>query len=192
MSQQANSKSMIVVAVLLSAVFLSGCSIREKKDPLTGHDKDVDISTPFGSLSVKEGGVNVKDTGLPGYPGAHPATERGEKENANVNISSSLFGLKVVVQRYETDDPPDKVLSFYEKPMGKYGPVLQCKGGGFHGFHKHEKDDPVTCDDSGHEYMQQLKAGTQNNQHVVAVKSRGNGSEFVLVYVRAWDSNDTI
>jgi hypothetical protein len=52
-----------------------------------------------------------------------------EHHSANVNISSSLFGLKVVALKYETDDPADKVLGYYRKEMGKYGKVIDCTGG---------------------------------------------------------------
>jgi hypothetical protein len=61
-------------------------------------------------------------------------------------------------------------------------------------FHHRDKDAEVTCDDrnrSVHEYKEQLKVGTENNQRILAIKPRGNGSEFALVYVRAWGGNDT-
>ena len=111
-----------------------------------------------------------------------------------MNISSSLFGLKVVALNYQSDDPSDKVLSFYRKEMGKYGKVLDCTGGFNMNFHHRDKDAEVTCDDhsgSGHEYKEELKVGTENNQRIVAIKPRNNGTEFTLVYVRAWGGNDT-
>ena len=55
------------------------------------------------------------------------------------------------------------------------------------------KDAEVTCSDrtgSDHEYKEELKVGTENNQRIVAVKPSGSGSEFVLVYVRAWEHKD--
>ena len=62
-------------------------------------------------------------------------------------------------------------------------------------FHHHDKDAEVTCDDhsgSDHEYKEELKVGTENNQRIVAVKPSGKGSEFALVYVRAHDAKDTM
>lgn len=180
---------------ILCLLALAGCSVTTH-DRGNGKKDDVDIKTPFGSLSVKEGSSDVKDTGLSPYPGARIAQNDDDDRNhsANVNISSSLFGLKVVALKYESDDPSDKVLSFYRRDMGKYGKVLDCTGVFSMNFHHHDKDADVTCDDragTDHGYKQELKVGTENNQRVVAIKPKNNGSEFTLVYVRAWGGNDT-
>ena len=117
--------------VILSLLALVGCSVTTHEKG-NGKKDDVDIKTPFGSLSVKEGASDVKDTGLSAYPGARIAKSDDDDDrhhSANVNISSSLFGLKVVALKYESDDPSDKVLSFYRKEMGKYGKVVDCTGG---------------------------------------------------------------
>ena len=43
---------------------------------------------------------------LPVYPGARPKEkdEDGDEKSANVDISTSAFGLKVVAIEYETND----------------------------------------------------------------------------------------
>ncbi|HZD94099.1 MAG TPA: hypothetical protein VE133_07580 [Candidatus Sulfotelmatobacter sp.] len=182
------------VMIALAFLGLAGCSVTtHEKD--NGKKNDVDIRTPFGSLSVREGHTDVKDTGLALYPGARPRKDSDdEHHSANVDISSSLFGLKVVALKFESDDSPDKVLAFYRKEMGKYGKVVDCTGGFNMNFHHRDKDAEVTCDghESGHEYREELKVGTENNQRVLAVKPAGNGSEFALVYVRAWEHKDTM
>jgi hypothetical protein len=179
---------------LICLIAFAGCTVTTH-DKGNGKKDDVDIKTPFGSLSVKEGASDVKDTGLSQYPGARVATNDDDRHHsANVNISSSLFGLKVVALKYQSDDPYDKVLSLYLKEMGKYVKVVDCTGGFNMNFHHHDQDAEVTCDDrsgSDHGYKEELKVGTENNQRVVAVKPRNGGSEFTLVYVRAWGSNDT-
>jgi hypothetical protein len=185
--------SAAAIAALLVTLF-AGCSVttHEKQN---GKKDDVDIKTPFGSLSVREGSTDVKDTGLALYPGARPRKDSGDDhQNANVNISSSLFGLKVVALKFESDDSPDKVMAFYRKEMGKFGKVVECTGSFGMTFHRYDKDAEVACDDhdSGHEYKEELKVGTENNQRVVAIKPTGKGSEFALVYVRAWDHKDTM
>ena len=182
-------------ATILCLLALVGCSITTH-DKGNGKKDDVDIKTPFGSLSVKEGASDVKDTGLSPYPGARIAKDDDDEHHhsANVNISSSLFGLKVVALKYESNDSSDKVLSFYRKEMGKYGKVIDCTGGFNMNFHHRDKDAEVTCDDhsgSEHGYKEELKVGTENNQRVVAIKPKNAGSEFTLVYVRAWGGNDT-
>jgi hypothetical protein len=181
-------------AALVCLGVLAGCSITTH-DKGNGKKDDVDIRTPFGSLSVHEGQTDVKNTGLNLYPGARARKDSDdESHSANVNISSSLFGVKVVAMNFESDDAPDKVLAFYRKDMGKYGKVLDCTGGFTLSFHHHDKDDPVTCgaDDSGHGYKEELKVGTENNQRIMAIKPADKGSVFTLVYVRAWESKDTM
>ena len=188
--------SKLALAVMLSFVVITGCSVTTH-DKGNGKKDDVDIKTPFGSLSVKEGSTDIKDTGLAPYPGARVTKDDDGDEShhsANVNISSSLFGLKVVALKFQSDDSSDKVLAFYRKDMSKYGKVLDCTGGFSMDFHHHDKDAEVTCNDHngpGHEYREELKVGTENNQRILAIKPRGNGSEFALVYVRAWGHNDT-
>src|SRR5215469_17764687 len=82
---------------------LSGCSVSTNKDAKTGKDKDVDIRTPLGSLSVHKGASDVKDTGLSAYPGAQLKKDLDDENgSANVNISSSFFGMKVVALKYQS------------------------------------------------------------------------------------------
>jgi len=175
---------------------LSGCSVSTTKSDKTGKDKDVDIRTPFGSLSVHKGASDVKDTGLTAYPGAQLKKDVNDDEGgANVNMSSSFFGLKVVALKYQSNDAPDKVLNFYRKDMAKYGKVLDCTGGFNMTFRRRDRDAEVSCDDhrgSDHSYREELKVGTEYNQRIVAVKPSGNGTEFAVVYVRAWDDKSTM
>ncbi len=180
----------------LALLLLGGCTVstHEKKDA-SGKNEDVDIRTPLGSLSVHSGAVDAKDTGLAVYPHARPLPHSKTDEDANVNISTPMFGLKVVAVRFESDDPQDKVLSFYRKELGKYGSVVQCTSGTELDF-KHEDDDndgPVTCKDSdkgGKNGNVELKTGTRHNQHIVAIDKQGSVTSFNLVYVRIHTGKD--
>ena len=182
-------------AVLL---VLTGCSVHtsERRDA-NGKSEDVDIHTPFGSVSVRENSTDAKDTGLQLYPGARPRSDSGgDKHSADVDVSMSKMGVKVVAREYRSDDSPDKILAYYRKQMDKFGNIIQCNGhfgdGGFH-YHKRDQDAPVSCDGSdGSKSEQTLKVGTENNQHVVAVKPSGKGSEFTLVYVRTWSDKQSM
>ncbi|MBZ5530632.1 MAG: hypothetical protein LAO20_04305 [Acidobacteriia bacterium] len=184
----------------LALVLVTGCSVSAHKDNSSQGEptKDVDIRTPFGSIKVHKGSMSAKDAGFADYPGAQlkKGMDKEETDSANVNISSSLFGVKVVVLKFESSDPPEKVVDFYRKDMARYGKVLDCTGKISMNFRRHDSDAPVSCDDgggSGDHYKQELKVGTENNQRVMAVKPSGNGSEFALVYVRArGEDSDTM
>jgi hypothetical protein len=170
-------------------VLLAACSINVKKEK-NGEEKQVDISTPVGGIHVSKD-ANVEDTGLTVYPGARlkEKDSSGNSKSANVNISSFGYGVRVVALEYESDDAPDKVLAYYKDQLKRYGNVLVCHTAHLdvntdikdsdHGESSHE----LTCEgDSGRNI--ELKVGTKENQHIVAVEPEGKGSSFSLVYVR--------
>ncbi|HKW77152.1 MAG TPA: hypothetical protein VJN64_16585 [Terriglobales bacterium] len=189
----------LLLGITAISLILAGCTISTHKERGENgeNNKDVDIRTPLGSISVHKGSATAKETGLASYPGAQLKTDaEDEDSSANVNISSSLFGgLKVVAAKYRSDDSPDKILAFYRKELAHYGNVVDCTGGFNMRFEAHHKDDPVSCNGdhgSDHDYKEELKVGTENNQRIMAVKPAGKGSEFALVYVRAHDNKDSM
>src|SRR6266581_1500981 len=117
-----------VLALTLGVLLMSACSMKVDKDEKSDN---VDIRTPVGALRVHSD-VDPKDTGMPVYPGAKPKAESDDhdKGRANINISSSLFGLKVVALEYQSDDPPEKLIAYYKNELKQYGKVLECHGGG--------------------------------------------------------------
>jgi len=191
-------KKITLLMAALAGLALAGCTISTRDRGDKSESKDVDIRTPLGSISVRKAAPDAKETGLALYPGATPRPDTEHDGSANVNISSSFFGLKVVALKYQSDDSPDKILGFYRKEMGHYGKVVDCTNGfnlNFHPGEKHDKDSEVTCnsgDHGSHDYKEVLKVGTENNQRIMAVKPSGKGSEFALVYVRAHDDKDTM
>src|ERR1051325_3466419 len=106
---------------------LSGFGMNVHKDEASGK-KNVEITTPFGDLKVKNQ-ADVKETGLPVYPGAtlKPSKhEDGDKEQATGSMS--LFGMRIAVLSYLSDDPPDKVLGWYREQMKPMGQFVECSG----------------------------------------------------------------
>ena len=87
----------------------------------------MDIETPVGGLHVTKD-ADVRDIGLPVYPGARRKehSDDNNPNNAHVNISTSLFGIKVVAIEYLSDDPPAKLVAYYKDQLKKYGFVLEC------------------------------------------------------------------
>ena len=178
----ASSLSLTLIALLLTA-----CSINVKKDN-NDQDKQVDINTPIGGIHVSKG-ANPDAVGIPIYPGARlkQKDSSGDDKSANVNISGFGFGLKVVALEYESNDAPDRVVGYYKDQLKKYGNVLVC-----HTAHLDLDTDIKNRDEGSHELTcdgakgvnVELKVGTKENQHIVAVEPEGNGSSFSLVYVR--------
>src|SRR5438445_5676296 len=92
-----------VFGIVLALLALAACSVNVKKSG-EGSDKNVDIRTPFGGIHVNQN-ADVRDTGLPIYPGARPKPkgDSPDEKSANVDISTSAFGLKVVAVEFESD-----------------------------------------------------------------------------------------
>ncbi len=179
-----------LLAILFSMLLFSGCTVKST-DGKNGKE-NVDIKTPFGSIKVDET-ADPRDTGLPLYAGAKPYEKEGKDghNSANVNISSGLLGVKVVVLEYTTPDPPDKVRDFYRKAMASYGKVIECKGSYGNAYHadqsKKDDDRPVDCSDvhGDNNDEVQLKVGKENHERVVGVRPDGTGTRFALVYVNS-------
>jgi len=195
-------KSAIVVSVASAALLFAACRITEHNKGETGKAESVEIKSPFGSLKVNTD-VNAKDTGFNVYPGSRPHRESGnDKENsANVNIDSSLFGLKVVVASFESDDPPQKVYDFYKPQMNHFGATLTCKGTGSDGFGNYQGSaDDFKCEHGEATDVMaaiaaggvELKAGNRNDQHIVALKSSGKGTQYAVVHVQVRKRGDSI
>ena len=171
-------------------------------------DKSVNIKTPFGGLQVRTDDVAAKDTGLTVYPGARQAPRSGHDDSqANVNIATAWFGVKVVALKYESDDSPEKILDYYKKEMAKYGRVLTCKdgqevGGTSSSSHDSEeltckehdkKDHGLNIDVSDHRSdVTEVKVGTKSRQRIVAIKPNGNGAQFDLVFVQTREQSETM
>lgn len=185
-----------VIALVAAFLLLSACSINVKKND-NGQDKNVDIDTPFGGIHVSKG-ADVRDTGLPVYPGARPKPKDNsdDEKSANVDISTSAFGLKVVALDYVSDDSPDKVIAYYRNQLKQqYGSVLECHTSGHNYSYTHsdkKNDDTLKCEGDNSGKTVELKVGTEHNQHVVAITPQDKGTDFALVYVHIRGEEGTI
>jgi hypothetical protein len=182
------ARGVSLAAAAFAVVLLGACSVNVKKES-NGQDKQVDIKTPMGGIHVSKG-ADVADTGLSVYPGARlkPEDSGHDDKSANVSISGFGYGLRVVALEYESDDAPEKILAFYRDQLKKYGSVLECHTSGHFNVNMKHSDSSseshaLNCDSTSGKNIE-LKAGTDENQHIVAVESEGKGSSFSLVYVR--------
>lgn len=162
---------------------LAASTCKEKN----GQDKQVDIRTPIGGIHVSKD-ANPEDVGIPVYPGSHLKEKDtdGDDKSANVNISGFGFALKVVALEYQSNDTPSKVVTYYKDQLHKYGEVLVCHTAHLNldsDLKNHEGPHELTCEGSNGVTVE-LKVGTKENQHIVAVEPEGNGSKISLVYVR--------
>jgi hypothetical protein len=180
------------LAAFAALLVLPACSVNVRKEK-GGEEQKVDIETPVGGIHVRQQ-ADVRDVGLPVYPGARvkERAEDGQEKSANLNLSALGFGLKVVAIEYESDDPPGKIIAYYQEQLKKYGNVLECRTHGVHEVaNQGNSRGSLKCggDNSGNTV--ELKVGTEENQHIVSVEPKGKGSDFGLAYVQM-HGKDTI
>jgi hypothetical protein len=181
-------KTVLAATVMLVAV-VSTLAAQDKNDKSDKNDDSFDVRSSVGDMHLGKD-ADARAAGFALYPGARVRHEE-KNDPINFGIFMAAFGFKIVAVKYESDDAPDKVIAFYREKLKKYGKVLEC-------HNAKDKDEGATVDDdekskelkcSGDNTgpVTELKVGTQNNQHVVAVEApEGHGgSTFALVYVRA-------
>lgn len=157
-------------------------------------DKSFDVRSSVGDMHVGKD-ADARKQGLPLYPGARPKQEK-DKDNGPLNfgILTEGFGMKLMVAKYQSDDPPTKIVDFYRGKLKKFGKVLECHSQK-HGGDVDVNDDEDSKDgkDKGKELkceedagpVVELKVGTEDDQHVVSVEpgDASKGTTFALVYV---------
>jgi hypothetical protein len=161
----------------------------------SGKDKDFDLKSTLGDVHVGSD-VDLRELGLPAYPGARLRTHDEDRSNANLALFTSAFGVKLLVAHYDSDDDAGKVVDFYRGKMKKYGKVLECHsshhGGDVHsGVNIDDSDKSsnrskeLKCEGDNTGNVVELKVGTEDDQHVVAIEptEKGKGSTIEMVYV---------
>jgi hypothetical protein len=178
------SRLVLVVAVAATATLVHA----QKQD--SDQDKHLDIQSSAGDLHVGND-ADARKAGLSLYPGARLRHDEENSGAANLSLFTQAFGVKLVVAKYDSDDAPGKVIEFYRERLKKYGKVLECHtsehGDDTHADFNDDDEHPakeVKCEGDNKGPVTELKVGTENNQHVVAIKTHdGGGSTFDLVYV---------
>jgi hypothetical protein len=174
----------------LGCVLLAGCRVSQHKD---GDKNNVDIATPFGSMKV-DTNTNPTDTsaiGLTLYPGAVVVKDDDGKNggSADVNMSFGAFHLGVKAASFQTPDAEDKVLKFYRKDLAKYGDVIECRGNSPVG-QPARTSQGLTCDTKQQNHINthetsdsdlELRAGSEQHQHIVGVEAKNGGTKIGLV-----------
>lgn len=180
-------KGLIAATAGLSLLLAAGCSIQVDKNK-NGKDKNVKINTPLGGLHVRADDTSAADVGLPAYPGAHVAADKDGDKSADVHLGFGEWQLRVKVVTYDTSDPQDKVVAFYQKAMGRYGDVIRCEGNQPVGSPAVTREGLTCSDDNSKAHVHvgenslSLKAGSKRHQHIFGIeKNSGSGTRFSLV-----------
>ncbi|MGA8212792.1 MAG: hypothetical protein WB799_04315 [Candidatus Sulfotelmatobacter sp.] len=180
-------RSTLAVAFSVATAISSFAAQPQKPD--SAEDKHLDIQSSVGDLHMGND-ADARKAGLPLYPGARLRRDEENSDALNLGVLTQAFGLKLVVAKYDSDDAPGKVIDYYRERLKKYGKVIECHSSNHDGDPQLEdNDDPhskeLKCEGDNAGPVTELKAGTQNDQHIVAIEpSNGRSrSTFALVYV---------
>lgn len=148
--------------------------------PSYAADGGTEFRARFGSQ------VQVEETGLPAYPGATPHREPGDEGNGiSAALSAGQLGFKLVVATFRSADQPAMVASFYREALARWGTVLDCnEPRNRHPVPAKDRDHLLHCDSNPPKAGQHVfKVGTPQQQRIVIVQPKGQGSEFQVVQV---------
>ena len=175
------------LALLLWLAILTVGALAQESDD---HDKSFDVRSSIGDLHLGKD-ADAQAAGFALYPGARPKHDE-DSDPLNFGVLTGSFGFKIVIAKYESDDPPARVLAYYKDKLKKYGKVLEChartRGGDARAdINDDEGSKELKCEGDNAGPITELKVGTQNNQHVVAIEPQQGhgGSTFDLVYLHA-------
>ncbi len=182
-----NFRSAFLLLGGIGSVAATGCRIDSNKH---GDDDNVKIATPFGGMQVKTNDAAVQSgVGLPQYPGATLVKKDKDNGAADINMSFGSFQLRVKALSYRTGDSPDKVQAFYRNALARFGDVIECSEDHPVGTPTHTTEG-LTCDNEKENHItvnedvsskRELKAGSKQHQHIVAIEPEGGGTKFGLV-----------
>jgi hypothetical protein len=175
----------LFVAVAAATTFAA-----EPQEQSGNRDKHLDIQSSAGDLHLGND-ADARKAGLPLYPGARVRHDEENSSAANLSLFTDAFGVKLVIAKYDSDDAPGKIIEFYREKLKKYGKVIEChtrEHGGTHADIDNddkEKSKELKCEGDNSGPVTELKVGTEDNQHVVAIepKEGRGGATFALVYV---------
>lgn len=139
-------------------------------------------------LDIREQ-ADLKDIGLPAYPGARPQRDKeDDKESATIGFSFGPFGMKLVVSKFASNDDLERVARYYREALAGYGPVLDCSAGSPAALEakarksRGEKKDPNGCGDVGGDRDERVyKVGTEKSFRLVSLKPVGREVHFQLM-----------
>lgn len=184
-----DAKRLAVAGVVLSMAAFSGCRVDTQKQD---GKENVSVATPFGGVKVKTNdAAAIEGIGLPVYPGAELMKKKDKDSgSADVNLSFGKFQLRVKAASYRTADSPEQVNSFYRNALKKYGSVIQCSHDQPVGTPT-RTEEGLTCSDNDKKHTEapatspgvkvELKAGSKQHQHIVAIEPENAGTKFGLV-----------
>ncbi len=142
-----------------------------------GPQKEVSIKTPFGGIEVNKQ-VNEAAFDLPIYPGAKRLTGH---DDATVNMQFGDNIARIVVGKFHTSDPFDKVKAFYEERLTAEEGKFTLNNTTWDSNNWGKEDGNFIRKDREGKTVYEIKR--HDSEKVVALKDEGDGTRIELVRV---------
>jgi hypothetical protein len=107
----------------LLAIVLFAAILFSDSTAVLGQNSDVNLALHANSHA------SAAAIGLPAYPGANLYKDEDNDSAADLGVTAGDFHFSVIAVKYVTSDSPERVLTFYRKPLSRYGEVLECDHG---------------------------------------------------------------
>ena len=152
-------------------------AVRVQVNDTGGEKKEVTIKTPFGGIEVNKE-VSEAALGLPMYPGA---TRRSGRDDATVNMNFGDNMARLVVAKFHTSDPFDKVKDFYDQRLASEVGKFTVKETPFDSDQWDKGEGNFIRKDREGKTVYEIKRN--DSEKVVAIKDVGDGTSIDLVRI---------
>lgn len=188
-----SSFGVAAVAALAVASALASVAAHAAPGAPASTERSASSGASFSIGLEGHGRTRIEDIGLPAYPGAVLAREKGEgradgkgdqdsEPAVTLGAWAGRFGLRLNVMKFHSDAPPSRVADFYAKAMAAQGVLVDCADPAMRQKPKAGEADRPTCSEGelkpGHfEY----RIGTARHFRMVHIQPRGQGSQLDMV-----------
>lgn len=152
---------------------------------LMGAAQAADEGDSFSLKLSGNGQTQPSDVGLPVYAGARPYVENeGDRAAVSLGAWAGRFGLSLHVMKFRADAAPAAVAAFYEKALGRYGEVLDCRDPAARVKPPKDQPERLGCEERAPKAGTfEYRVGTRKSFRVVSVRPEGEGSRFDMAKI---------
>jgi hypothetical protein len=112
---------LVLIGIAVAGVVLGGLYLARHirvEESRSERGKSVEVSTPFGSLRVQEGGrLDPAKAGIPVYPGATAEESESKSFSLDLDFGPEHKEVTIIGAHYTTSDSLEKVVEFYRREL---------------------------------------------------------------------------
>ncbi len=174
-----------------AAIFIARADVNEMVD-----STETGLTNYPGSTSaVSEECTETNSSGI---------CKKNKPDNVKIDFAIGAYGLKLVVTKRQSRDSATDIAAFYQRELARFGSVLDCSQTQPKPQFEltDDEDNTLTCDtrpsrtvrnkssvarasQQAADSRYHFRAGTKDNQRIVAINQKDGVNEIQLIYVNA-------